>query len=82
MRLDRTRVLLLGWLLVLGADWFSLTAQTNQLDSDIRLFTVLTAINLAGYDDGLGSPSDSPVRQPPAQIPASGTTALGSYLGS
>ena len=52
MRLDRIRALLLGWLLVLGADGFSLPAQTNQLDSDIRLFTVLTAINLAGYDDG------------------------------
>ena len=63
MRLDRTRALLLGWLLVFGADGFSLRAQTHQLDSDIRLFTVLAAINLAGYDDGLGSPSDSPVRQ-------------------
>ena len=63
MRLDRIRAFLLGWLLVCGADWFSLRAQSNQLDSDIRLFTVLTAINLAGYDDGLGSPSDSPVRQ-------------------
>ena len=35
----------------------------NQLDSDIRLFTVLTAINLAGYDNGFGSPSDSAVRR-------------------
>ena len=35
----------------------------NQLDGDIRLFTVLTALNVAGYDQGLGSPSDSPVRQ-------------------
>ncbi len=63
MRLDRIRVLLLGCLLAVGGSWFSLTAQISQLDSDIRLFTVLTAINLAGYDDGLGSPSDSPVRQ-------------------
>ena len=63
MRLERTRAALLGWLLAVGGNCFSLAAQTNQLDSDIRLFTVLTAINLAGYDDGLGSPSDSPVRQ-------------------
>ena len=35
----------------------------NQLDSDIRLFTVLTAINVAGYDQGFGSPSDSAVRR-------------------
>jgi hypothetical protein len=37
-------------------------AQDEQLSADVRLFTVLTAINLAGFDDGLGSPSDSPVR--------------------
>ena len=35
----------------------------NQLDTDIRLFTVLTAVNLAGYDNGFGSPSDSAVRR-------------------
>ena len=39
------------------------SAQDEQLSADVRLFTVLTAINLAGFDDGLGSPSDSPVRQ-------------------
>ena len=38
-------------------------ARADQLDTDIRLFTVLTAINLAGYDEGLSSPSDSPVRR-------------------
>ena len=37
--------------------------EENQLDSDIRLFTVLTAINVAGYDTGFGSPSDSAVRR-------------------
>ena len=37
--------------------------QENQLDNDIRLFTVLTAINVAGYDTGVGSPSDSAVRR-------------------
>ncbi len=37
-------------------------AEGDQLDVDIRLFTVLAAINAAGYDDGYNSPSDSPVR--------------------
>lgn len=43
-----------------------LAAQQNegdQLLTDIRLFTVLTAINISGYDNGLGSPSDSAVRR-------------------
>lgn len=43
-----------------------LAAQQNegdQLLTDIRLFTVLTAINISGYDNGLGSPSDSVVRR-------------------
>lgn len=43
-----------------------LAAQQNegdQLLTDIRLFTVLTAINVSGYDKGLGSPSDSAVRR-------------------
>lgn len=43
-----------------------LAAQQNegdQLLTDIRLFTVLTAINIVGYDNGLGSPSDSAVRR-------------------
>jgi tetratricopeptide (TPR) repeat protein len=37
-------------------------AESDQLDADIRLFTVMAAINAAGYDDGYSSPSDSPVR--------------------
>jgi hypothetical protein len=37
-------------------------AEGDQLDADIRLFTVMAAINAAGYDDGYSSPSDSPVR--------------------
>ena len=44
----------------------NLAAQQNegdQLLTDIRLFTVLTAINISGYDNGLGSPSDSAVRR-------------------
>jgi len=43
-----------------------LSAEANeddQLLTDIRLFTVLTAINVAGYDTGFGSPSDSAVRR-------------------
>ncbi len=37
-------------------------AEQGQLDSDVTLFTVLAAINVAGYDYGLDSPSGSPVR--------------------
>ena len=41
-----------------------LRAQSGeQLVADIRMFTVLAAINAAGYDDGLTSPADSPVRK-------------------
>ncbi len=35
----------------------------EQLVADIRMFTVLAAINAAGYDDGLTSTADSPVRK-------------------
>jgi len=38
-------------------------AQGDQLDADIRLFTVLAAINAAGYDQGLGAPGDHRVRR-------------------
>ena len=38
-------------------------AHANQLDSDIRLFTVLAAINLAGYDSGLDSTPDNSLRR-------------------
>ncbi len=48
--------------LVLLSPVHSQEPEENQLDSDIRLFTVLTAINVAGYDTGFGSPSDSAVR--------------------
>lgn len=37
-------------------------AEQGQLDSDLTLFTVLAAINVAGYDAGIDSPSGSPVR--------------------
>ncbi len=35
----------------------------EQLDADLRMFTVMTAINVAGYDDGVGARGDSEVRQ-------------------
>ncbi|MBI3664706.1 MAG: hypothetical protein HY236_00525 [Acidobacteria bacterium] len=37
-------------------------AEQGQLDSDVTLFTVMAAINAAGYDAGIDSPSASPVR--------------------
>lgn len=37
-------------------------AEQGQLDSDLTLFTVLAAINLAGYDSGLDSASAHPAR--------------------
>jgi tetratricopeptide (TPR) repeat protein len=42
----------------------SLPAQEgDQLDADIRMFTVMAALNAAGYDDGAGARGDSLVRQ-------------------
>lgn len=38
-------------------------AQQTQLDSDIRLFSVLAAINAAGYDTDLDSPNTHPLRE-------------------
>lgn len=64
MKLTRFLTAAIVFLLSTGISLAPLAAQEgNQLDGDIRLFTVLTALNLAGYDQGLGSPSDSPVRQ-------------------
>lgn len=37
-------------------------AEQGQLDASPALFSVLAAINAAGYDTGLDSPSDSPLR--------------------
>ncbi len=58
---EKTRIFAL--LVAAAAVFPASRARADQLDTDIRLFTVLTAINLAGYDEGLGSPSDSPVRR-------------------
>ena len=38
-------------------------AGQNQLDADIRMFTVMAAINVAGYDEGVDTRGDSLVRQ-------------------
>lgn len=38
-------------------------AEENQLDADVRMFTVMAAINVAGYDDGVDTRGDSLVRQ-------------------
>lgn len=38
-------------------------AEENQLDTDVRMFTVMAAINVAGYDDGVDARGDSAVRQ-------------------
>ncbi len=41
-----------------------LRAQADeQLVADVRMFTVMAAINAAGYDDGLTSEADSPTRK-------------------
>ncbi|MEX2304348.1 MAG: hypothetical protein WD733_25620 [Bryobacterales bacterium] len=63
MPLKKTKRLLLA-IVVLGG-WLghpAPAAEGDQLDADIRLFTVMAAINAAGYDDGYSSASDSPVR--------------------
>ena len=56
-------VLFLLIVFVAGGPRPSARAQGDQLASDIRLFTVLAALNAAGYDDGFGSPSAGPVRR-------------------
>ncbi len=57
----RRLVLTLGVCLALVC---SLRAQQgDQLDADIRMFTVMAAINAAGYDEGVGARGDSLVRQ-------------------
>ena len=37
--------------------------EVEQLNADARMFTVMAAINAAGYDDGLNAASDSPARK-------------------
>ncbi len=50
-----------GLLVALAAE---LPAQADdQLVADLRMFTVMAAINVAGYDDGLNAEAASPVRR-------------------
>ena len=49
--------------LLLAASLALAQEQEQQLDADIRMFTVMAAVNMAGYDDGYGGPQDSIVRQ-------------------
>ncbi len=48
---------------LLAAGFALAQEQEQQLDADIRMFTVMAAVNVAGYDDGFGAPQDSLVRQ-------------------
>lgn len=61
------RCLLPIWVLLASALAAPLAAQEaaeeNQLDADVRMFTVMAAINVAGYDEGVDSRGDSLVRQ-------------------
>ena len=66
MRLSLLALLLAGGLLC-GPATVPLRAQTpppaqGQLDANLTLFTVLAAINAAGYDADLDSPSNHPLR--------------------
>jgi tetratricopeptide (TPR) repeat protein len=49
---------------ILAAAWaaHAAPAETGQLDASPSLFTVMAAINSAGYDADLGSPNNSPLR--------------------
>lgn len=49
--------------LMLAAPVAAQDDEQRQLDADPRMFAVLTAINMVGYDDGLGTRGDSLVRQ-------------------
>src|SRR5205807_7191110 len=46
----------------LAAAWPLHAAEPGQLDASPSLFTVMAAINAAGYDADLASPSNHPVR--------------------
>ena len=46
----------------LAAAWALHAAETGQLDASPSLFTVMAAINAAGYDADLASPNNHPLR--------------------
>lgn len=54
---------LLSTLLAIAVAVRSSAAERGQLDFSPALFTVLAAINAAGYDDDLGSPNGDPLRE-------------------
>ena len=61
MKLDNSvRILLLGCLLIGGV--LRLPAQEIVADPNPQLFTVLAAINVAGYDTGMDRPEGMPLR--------------------
>lgn len=49
--------------LLLAACLAAGAAETGQLDASESVFTVMAAINAAGYDTGIDSPSNHPLRQ-------------------
>lgn len=58
------RQLVLALIIVtLAAPFHGRAQEAEQLDADIRMFAVMAAINAAGFDDGVGSRSDSLVRE-------------------
>ena len=46
-----------------AAAWPMPAQEAEQLNADVRMFAVMAAINVAGYDDGLNAASDSPARK-------------------
>lgn len=60
---------MLGLRLISGAIFLTATVlqtpaqEVEQLNADVRMFTVMAAINIAGYDDGLNAVSGSAVRK-------------------
>jgi tetratricopeptide (TPR) repeat protein len=53
----------LAAILAAGAAGHAAPAETGQLDASPALFTVMAAINAAGYDADLDSPNNHPIRQ-------------------
>jgi tetratricopeptide (TPR) repeat protein len=57
------RQLVLSLIIVaLVAPFHGRAQEAEQLDADVRMFAVMAAINVAGFNDGVGARSDSPVR--------------------
>ncbi len=52
----------LAAILAVAVPWLAGAQQLGQLDASPTLFTVMAAINAAGYDAGLSSPNNHPLR--------------------